>query len=174
MWCMQAFCKFVSVLRLNSVQWFSGLHLCALYSTLLDIYIFFGDVNSEVRCTCLCILVMSLIIVGVVLLEYILSWQIPSNHGGLIEYRAHPFWVQKYCPSHEHDGTPRCCSCERMEVSLSEIIVISFNKGSLIIARTTCEPCVFWWKIVGMKNLYIKCSHRTQHMLRWMMDGSFA
>ncbi|KAF3606382.1 hypothetical protein DY000_02045837 [Brassica cretica] len=40
---------------------------------------------------------------------------IPTNHAGLIEYRAHPFWVQKYCPSHEHDATPRCCSCERME-----------------------------------------------------------
>ncbi|RVW27126.1 Protein DA1-related 1 [Vitis vinifera] len=41
--------------------------------------------------------------------------QIPTNAAGLIEYRAHPFWMQKYCPSHEHDGTPRCCSCERME-----------------------------------------------------------
>ncbi|KAG8377718.1 hypothetical protein BUALT_Bualt08G0061900 [Buddleja alternifolia] len=40
---------------------------------------------------------------------------IPTNVAGLIEYRAHPFWSQKYCPSHEHDGTPRCCSCERME-----------------------------------------------------------
>jgi hypothetical protein len=42
---------------------------------------------------------------------------IPTNRDGLIEYRAHPFWMQKYCPSHEDDGTPRCCSCERMEVS---------------------------------------------------------
>ncbi|KZV20211.1 hypothetical protein F511_01068 [Dorcoceras hygrometricum] len=40
---------------------------------------------------------------------------IRTNAAGLIEYRAHPFWSQKYCPSHEHDGTPRCCSCERME-----------------------------------------------------------
>ncbi|MED6167367.1 Protein DA1- 1 [Stylosanthes scabra] len=40
---------------------------------------------------------------------------IPTNSAGLIEYRAHPFWLQKYCPSHERDGTPRCCSCERME-----------------------------------------------------------
>ncbi|XP_008444674.1 LIM domain-containing protein HDR3 isoform X2 [Cucumis melo] len=40
---------------------------------------------------------------------------IPTNPAGLIEYRAHPFWIQKYCPSHEYDGTPRCCSCERME-----------------------------------------------------------
>ncbi|KAK3419255.1 hypothetical protein EUGRSUZ_H04968 [Eucalyptus grandis] len=40
---------------------------------------------------------------------------IPRNGAGLIEYRAHPFWMQKYCPSHERDGTPRCCSCERLE-----------------------------------------------------------
>ncbi|XWS29333.1 hypothetical protein CRYUN_Cryun24cG0020200 [Craigia yunnanensis] len=43
---------------------------------------------------------------------------IPTNPAGLIEYRAHPYWMQKYCPSHERDGTPRCCSCERMEVPL--------------------------------------------------------
>ncbi|CAN1173923.1 Protein DA1-related 2 [Linum perenne] len=40
---------------------------------------------------------------------------IPTNSAGLIEYRCHPFWSQKYCPCHEHDGTARCCSCERLE-----------------------------------------------------------
>ncbi|KAJ6311819.1 hypothetical protein OIU77_013548 [Salix suchowensis] len=40
---------------------------------------------------------------------------IPTNASGLIEYRCHPFWSQKYCPSHEHDNTARCCSCERLE-----------------------------------------------------------
>lgn len=40
---------------------------------------------------------------------------IPTNAAGLIEYRCHPFWSQKYCPSHEHDITARCCSCERLE-----------------------------------------------------------
>ncbi|XP_050212212.1 protein DA1-related 2 isoform X2 [Mercurialis annua] len=40
---------------------------------------------------------------------------IPTNDAGLIEYRCHPFWSQKYCPSHEHDHTARCCSCERLE-----------------------------------------------------------
>ncbi|CAN1257313.1 Protein DA1-related 2 [Linum perenne] len=43
---------------------------------------------------------------------------IPTNSAGLIEYRCHPFWSQKYCPCHEHDGTARCCSCERLEVLL--------------------------------------------------------
>lgn len=52
--------------------------------------------------------------------------QIPEIRDGRIEYRAHPFWGQKYCPLHERDGTPRCCSCERMEVgtdSHSEIVL---------------------------------------------------
>ncbi|KAH0882489.1 hypothetical protein HID58_058585 [Brassica napus] len=40
---------------------------------------------------------------------------IPTNDAGLIEYRCHPFWNQKYCPSHEYDKTARCCSCERLE-----------------------------------------------------------
>ncbi|KAJ9684376.1 hypothetical protein PVL29_016712 [Vitis rotundifolia] len=40
---------------------------------------------------------------------------IPTNGAGLIEYRCHPFWSQKYCPSHEHDNVARCCSCERLE-----------------------------------------------------------
>ncbi|XP_061343504.1 protein DA1-related 2 [Gastrolobium bilobum] len=40
---------------------------------------------------------------------------IPVNAAGLIEYRCHPFWSQKYCPSHEYDNTARCCSCERLE-----------------------------------------------------------
>lgn len=44
--------------------------------------------------------------------------QIPTNAAGLIEYRSHPFWNQKYCPRHERDDTPRCCSCDRIEVRL--------------------------------------------------------
>ncbi|CAI8595576.1 unnamed protein product [Vicia faba] len=40
---------------------------------------------------------------------------IPINGSGLIEYRCHPYWNQKYCPSHEYDNTARCCSCERLE-----------------------------------------------------------
>ncbi|GFQ07797.1 protein da1-related 1 [Phtheirospermum japonicum] len=40
---------------------------------------------------------------------------IPSNGAGLILFKEHPFWPKKYCPSHWYDGTPRCCSCDRME-----------------------------------------------------------
>lgn len=60
---------------------------------------------------------------------------IPTNTAGLIEYRAHPFWVQKYCPFHEHDGTPRCCSCERMEPRDTRYVPL--NDG-----RKLCLECL--------------------------------
>ncbi|XP_020170910.1 protein DA1-related 1 [Aegilops tauschii subsp. strangulata] len=60
---------------------------------------------------------------------------IPTNKNGLIEYRAHPFWMQKYCPSHEDDGTPRCCSCERMEPT--DIKYITLDDG-----RKLCLECL--------------------------------
>ncbi|XP_039003627.1 protein DA1-related 1-like [Hibiscus syriacus] len=60
---------------------------------------------------------------------------IPTNPAGLIEYRAHPYWMQKYCPSHEHDGTPRCCSCERMEPADTKYL--SLDDG-----RKLCLECL--------------------------------
>jgi hypothetical protein len=60
---------------------------------------------------------------------------IPTNRNGLIEYRAHPFWMQKYCPSHEDDGTPRCRSCERMEPA--EVKYITLDDG-----RKLCLECL--------------------------------
>ncbi|KAK6922773.1 Protein DA1-like domain [Dillenia turbinata] len=60
---------------------------------------------------------------------------IPTNMAGVIEYRAHPFWLQKYCPSHEHDGTPRCCSCERMEAT--DMQFLSLGDG-----RKLCLECL--------------------------------
>ncbi|KAI4306756.1 hypothetical protein L6164_030007 [Bauhinia variegata] len=60
---------------------------------------------------------------------------IPINAAGLIEYRCHPFWSQKYCPSHEYDDTARCCSCERLE---------SWNSRycSLEDGRSLCLECM--------------------------------
>ncbi|XP_057819323.1 LIM domain-containing protein HDR3 isoform X1 [Cryptomeria japonica] len=60
---------------------------------------------------------------------------IPTNRAGLIEYRAHPFWQQRYCPTHEHDDTPRCCSCERMEPR--DVQYISLEDG-----RKLCLECL--------------------------------
>ncbi|XP_059454300.1 protein DA1 isoform X1 [Corylus avellana] len=72
---------------------------------------------------------------------------IPTNSAGLIEYRAHPFWVQKYCPFHEHDGTPRCCSCERMEPRDTRYVPLDDGRKlclecleSAIMDTTVCQP----------------------------------
>lgn len=34
---------------------------------------------------------------------------------GRIEWKTVPFWKQKFCPVHVHDGTPRCAACQRMQ-----------------------------------------------------------
>ncbi|PIA60507.1 hypothetical protein AQUCO_00300182v1 [Aquilegia coerulea] len=60
---------------------------------------------------------------------------IPTNGAGLIEYRSHPFWSQKYCPSHENDRTARCCSCERLESWDSRYV-------SLEDGRSLCFECM--------------------------------
>ncbi|KAG6408737.1 hypothetical protein SASPL_131758 [Salvia splendens] len=63
------------------------------------------------------------------------DYEIPTNATGLIEYKVHPFWSQKYCPRHEDDGTPRCCSCERKESA--EEIYAALNDG-----RKLCLECL--------------------------------
>ncbi|GAV91517.1 LIM domain-containing protein/DUF3633 domain-containing protein [Cephalotus follicularis] len=72
---------------------------------------------------------------------------IPTNAAGLIEYRAHPFWLQKYCPSHERDGTPRCCSCERMEPKDTRYLLLDDGRklcleclDSSIMDTHECQP----------------------------------
>ncbi|KAF2295102.1 hypothetical protein GH714_031504 [Hevea brasiliensis] len=75
---------------------------------------------------------------------------IPTNSSGLIEYRAHPFWKQKYCPSHERDGTPRCCSCERMESRDTRYLSLDDGRklcleclDSEIMDTHECQPLYF-------------------------------
>ncbi|KAJ6378704.1 hypothetical protein OIU78_028849 [Salix suchowensis] len=75
---------------------------------------------------------------------------IPTNSSGLIEYRVHPFWRQKYCPSHEHDGTPRCCSCERMEPRDTRYLSLDDGRklcleclDSAIMGTHECQPLYF-------------------------------
>ncbi|XLS57047.1 hypothetical protein HN51_006802 [Arachis hypogaea] len=72
---------------------------------------------------------------------------IPTNSAGLIEYRAHPFWLQKYCPSHDRDGTPRCCSCERMEPRDAKYLLLDDGRklcleclDSSIMDTHECQP----------------------------------
>ncbi|KAK6115861.1 hypothetical protein DH2020_008130 [Rehmannia glutinosa] len=75
------------------------------------------------------------------------DYEIPTNAAGLIEYRAHPFWSQKYCPRHEHDGTPRCCSCERMESWDAKFAALNDGRklcleclDSAIMDTNECQP----------------------------------
>ncbi|KAI4383527.1 hypothetical protein MLD38_009356 [Melastoma candidum] len=60
---------------------------------------------------------------------------LPRIMRGLVEFRQHPFWMQKYCPLHERDGTPRCCSCERMEAR--DMSYLSLDDG-----RKLCLECL--------------------------------
>lgn len=60
---------------------------------------------------------------------------------------AHPFWIQKYCPSHEHDGTPRCCSCERMEPQDTGYVALDDGRklcleclDSAVMDTKECQP----------------------------------
>lgn len=87
---------------------------------------------------------------------------IPTNMAGLIEYRAHPFWQQKYCPAHELDRTPRCCSCERMEPRDAQYITLDDGRklcleclDSAIMDTNECQPLLRtilgFYKALNMK-----------------------
>ncbi|KAL8210710.1 hypothetical protein R6Q57_005147 [Mikania cordata] len=64
---------------------------------------------------------------------------IPTNGAGLIEYRCHPFWSQKYCPVHELDNTARCCSCERLELDSPSLNAKYTSLGD---GRSLCLECM--------------------------------
>ncbi|CAL2264640.1 unnamed protein product [Prunus armeniaca] len=40
---------------------------------------------------------------------------IPLNSDGTVVYSLHPISLQRSCPKHEDDGTPRCCGCARIK-----------------------------------------------------------
>lgn len=40
---------------------------------------------------------------------------IPTRGDGRIEWRENPFWKNQHCPSHSVDGTPQCCSCNKLK-----------------------------------------------------------
>jgi hypothetical protein len=51
------------------------------------------------------------------------------------KYKEHPFWKEKYCPFHEVDGTPKCCSCERLEPWGTKYVMLADN-------RWLCVKCM--------------------------------
>jgi len=101
------------------------------------------------------------------------SFQIPTNMNGLIEYRAHPFWLQKYCPSHEVDGTPRCCSCERMEVCpVSTFFFLNLVLWAYFMVRR--EPLCVQFGSIHSNMVRLLTSQGNQDMYYWMMVVSSA
>ncbi|XP_050291524.1 protein DA1-related 1-like isoform X2 [Quercus robur] len=72
---------------------------------------------------------------------------IPKNSAGLIECRERPFWKQQFCPSHEHDRTPLCCSCERMETRDRKYLLLDDGRklcleclDSAVMDTNECQP----------------------------------
>jgi hypothetical protein len=78
--------------------------------------------------------------------------QIPTNRSGLIEYRAHPFWGQKYCPLHEQDRTPRCCSCEKMEV---RILRENAKEKMFLLCTWGCYSKFSWETVCSLINVFL-------------------
>ncbi|KAL1204301.1 Protein DA1-related 6 [Cardamine amara subsp. amara] len=65
---------------------------------------------------------------------YICEKKIPSTEKG-IEFSYHPFWKEKYCPSHEEDGTAKCFSCERLESCRTKYVMLADS-------RWLCRECL--------------------------------
>ncbi|XLR08069.1 hypothetical protein S83_036007, partial [Arachis hypogaea] len=65
---------------------------------------------------------------------------IPLNAAGLIEYKCHPYWYQKYCPSHEYDNTARVSRNEKY-YRLDDGRILCFECMESAITDTgECQP----------------------------------
>lgn len=92
--------------------------------------------------------------------SFILFVQIPTDRYGRIEYRVHPFWQEKFCPSHEKDKTPRCCSCERMEVcKLSVTEEVTFLMLQLLKSRKTSFSVNNYMHYIEKRSLVKRHNH---------------
>jgi hypothetical protein len=65
-------------------------------------------------------------------------------------YNNHPFWEERYCPVHEADGTPKCCSCERLEPRESNYVMLADGRwlclecmNSAVMDSDECQPLHF-------------------------------
>ena len=54
---------------------------------------------------------------------------------GRLEYMVSSFWKQKYCKKHSSDGTPRCCSCNRLKPHKQQWLALSLGR------RVLCHDC---------------------------------
>ncbi|CAI5504704.1 unnamed protein product [Closterium sp. Naga37s-1] len=62
---------------------------------------------------------------------------IRPNPAGMINFRSHPFWGDKWCPAHMTDSTPSCTSCSRLQQSRGSPPFIDLPDG-----RHLCLDCV--------------------------------
>eukprot|EP00850_Spirogloea_muscicola_P012728 SM000083S22775 [mRNA] locus=s83:384578:388554:+ [translate_table: standard] len=84
----------------------------------------------------------------------------PRN--GVIEYRASPFWGERYCPGHESDGTPRCAGCSRLEPRGAEYVALEDGRrlclaccDSVVVDTADCQPLfqelLHFYDVMGMR-----------------------
>ena len=50
---------------------------------------------------------------------------LPNAPSGVIEYAVTPFWNQKFCRSHQRDGTRKCFACNRLESRTEPHVVLA-------------------------------------------------
>ncbi|XP_010420518.1 PREDICTED: protein DA1-related 4 [Camelina sativa] len=65
---------------------------------------------------------------------YVCKEKIPQTGEG-ITYVEHPFWREKYCPSHDIDKTSKCSSCERLKHCGTQYVMLADG-------RWVCQECV--------------------------------
>eukprot|EP00850_Spirogloea_muscicola_P022154 SM000279S10400 [mRNA] locus=s279:93578:98226:- [translate_table: standard] len=93
--------------------------------------------------------------------KYLEDPSIPPRNG-VIEYRASPFWGERYCPGHESDGTPRCAGCSRLEARGAEYVALEDGRrlclaccDSVVVDTADCQPLfrelLHFYDVMGMR-----------------------
>ncbi|CAL9245177.1 unnamed protein product [Arabidopsis halleri] len=66
------------------------------------------------------------------------------------KFNEHQFWKERYCPAHEADGTPKCCSCERLESRGTNHVMLGDGRwlclecmNSALMDSDECQPLHF-------------------------------
>ena len=67
--------------------------------------------------------------------HFVHAGHIPMQADGHLEYFVSSFWKQKYCKKHSSDGTPRCCSCNRLKPQKQQWLALSVGR------RVLCHEC---------------------------------
>lgn len=60
--------------------------------------------------------------------------QLPEDENRFVHSHSHPFFRDKFCPEHTHDGMARCCACARFEPRDVPYVALSDR-------RRICQEC---------------------------------